>query len=405
MRKINKEEWSRFKLGELCSKLTDGSHNPAKGIEHSEFMMISSQNIHNDSLSLDDVRFLKEEDFLIENKRTEIKQGDILLTIVGSIGRCYVIKGNEGNLALQRSVAVMSVKEIVSPYYVRYYFIANQELLNRESHGVAQKGVYLKQLSEMNIPVPAPSTQSLIIHELDCICNIVETKKRQISDLDRLTQSLFFEMFGNPVQNEKNWPCKKLVELSEKITNGNTPKGGSQVYVDNGVMFLRSQNVWRNRMELDDVAYIDNATHAQMSGSSLRHNDILITKTGRINTENSSLGRAALYTGENNQANINGHVYLVRLGEGVVEHKFVLYILISEPYRELIRSVCVGGIDKRQLNRNHIEDFPIIVPPLDMQRKYVERIEKIEQQKKIISESLKDLEALLSKRMQYWFDS
>ena len=130
----------------------------------------------------------------------------------------------------------------------------------------------------------------------------------------------------------------------------------------------------------------------------------MITKTGRINTENSSLGRAAFYTGKDNQANINGHVYLVRLKEGIVLHKFVLYILISDPFRELIRSVCVGGIDKRQLNRNHIEEFPIIVPPLELQQEYVTRIKAIERQKRIINASLQVLETLQSKRMQYWFD-
>lgn len=133
------------------------------------------------------------------------------------------------------------------------------------------------------------------------------------------------------------------------------------------------------------------------------HNDLLITKTGRINTENSSLGRAALFEGEDRSANINGHVYLVRLKENMV-HKFVLYILISNSYRELIRKTCVGGIDKRQLNRDHIEDFPIIFPPLDMQKLYVKKIEKIEQQKEQLNSTISDLETLLASRMQYWFD-
>ena len=133
------------------------------------------------------------------------------------------------------------------------------------------------------------------------------------------------------------------------------------------------------------------------------HNDLLITKTGRINTENSSLGRTALFEGEDGSANINGHVYLVRLKKGMM-HKFVLYILISNAYRELIRKTCVGGIDKRQLNRNHIEDFPIIFPPMDLQSEYVKRVEIIEHQKSLLNSTVKDLETLLASRMQYWFD-
>ncbi len=139
------------------------------------------------------------------------------------------------------------------------------------------------------------------------------------------------------------------------------PKGGSENYVEEGITFFRSQNVWKDRLEMDDIAYIDADTHASMKRSSLKHGDILMTKTGRINTENSSLGRAALYMGEDDMANVNGHVYFIRL-KAEVNNKFVLRILVSPEYRDLIRSVCVGGIDKRQLNKEH-EEFPIICPP------------------------------------------
>lgn len=89
---------------------------------------------------------------------------------------------------------------------------------------------------------------------------------------------------------------------------------------------------------LDDVAYIDNETHFKMRKSSLQNKDILITKTGRINTENSSLGRAAIFIGKDNSANINGHVYLIRLEKGSI-HEFVLYILTTDEYRENILGV------------------------------------------------------------------
>lgn len=156
-------------------------------------------------------------------------------------------------------------------------------------------------------------------------------------------------------------------------------------------------------MDLDDVAFIDEATHKSLKKSALNHYDLLITKTGRVNTENSSLGRTALFEGEDGSANINGHVYLVRLKEGMV-HKYVLYILISNSYRELIRRTCVGGIDKRQLNKNHIEDFPIIFPPLPLQHLFAQRIEQIEHQKSEVQKAITDLETLLASRMQYWFE-
>ena len=187
-------------------------------------------------------------------------------------------------------------------------------------------------------------------------------------------------MFGDAVANPMNWPIKELKDLSVQINSGNTPKGGSENYVEEGIAFFRSQNVWKDCLKMDDIAYIDEETHAKMKKSSLKQGDILMTKTGRINTENSSLGRAALYMGEDDMANVNGHVYFIRL-KPEVNNKFVLRILVSDEYRDLIRSVCVGGIDKRQLNKEHIEDFPIICPPDYMVDKYVSFVDQVDKSK------------------------
>ena len=283
-----------------------------------------------------------------------------------------------------------------------YYWFKNIDFKNF-TRGGALPTLDIKTLKESTFPLPSLEEQTYIVSELNRINRLIEIKKSQLNDFEILSQSLFSEMFGDPVANNKGWEVKKLKDISCLICNGNTPKGGSEVYVDTGFLFLRSQNVWKNRIELGDVAYIDEATHKSLKKSSLKHNDLLITKTGRINTENSSLGRTALFVGEDNSANINGHVYLVRLKDGMV-HKYVLYILISNSYRELIRKTCVGGIDKRQLNKDHIEDFPIIFPPIELQKKYVERVELIEKQKEQVSSTIKDLETLLASRMQYWFD-
>ena len=137
-----KEGWEIKKLGEVCIKLTDGSHNPPKGIQHSNYIMLSSQNIFNDKVIYDDVRFLQEADFLREDKRTCVQEGDILLTIVGTIGRCAVFAGSK-NVTLQRSVAVLRPQENVLSRYLMYCLIGKNAYLNEEAHGIAQKGIYL----------------------------------------------------------------------------------------------------------------------------------------------------------------------------------------------------------------------------------------------------------------------
>lgn len=93
-------------------------------------------------------------------------------------------------------------------------------------------------------------------------------------------------------------------------------------------MFFRCQNVWRNHFDLSDVVYVNEETNSKMKGSVLKHNDLLVTKIGRLFTENSSLGRVALYEGEDGKANLSGNLSFIRLKPTVVP-KFILYILIS----------------------------------------------------------------------------
>ena len=233
-------------------------------------------------------------------------------------------------------------------------------------------------MRKMLIPSRNIEEQGKIVRILNKVQMLIE--KEQIEGYDELIKSRFVEMFGDPVHNPFGWSVKKLGDLSIQINSGNTPKGGEQVYVDKGITFFRSQNVWKDRLKMEDIAYIDETTHASMNRSSLKHGDILMTKTGRINTENSSLGRAALYMGKDDAANVNGHVYFIRL-KPEVNNKFILRILVSDEYRDYIRSVCVGGIDKRQLNKEHIEDFPIICPPKTMIENYIKFVEQVDKLK------------------------
>lgn len=269
-------------------------------------------------------------------------------------------------------------------------------------NGATRQKLTQAAMRQMKIPKRSMEEQKYIVNLLGKVAAIKEKRQREIDALDELIKARFVELFGDPVANSMKWPVKKLKDLSIQINSGNTPKGGSENYVEDGITFFRSQNVWKDRLEMDDIVYIDAETHARMKRSSLKHGDILMTKTGRINTENSSLGRAALYDGEDDMANVNGHVYFIRLKEGV-NNKFILRILVSPEYRDLIRSVCVGGIDKRQLNKEHIEDFPIIYPPSDMVDDYVKFVDQVDKSKVVVKKALDEAQLLFDSLMQEYF--
>ena len=293
-------------------------------------------------------------------------------------------------------VKVLRSKDENANYKYLYYALKNAKIPNTGYNR------HFKWLKNIQINYPTVEKQAEIVAILDKVSSVIRKREDELSVLDDLIKARFVEMFGDSVANPMKWPIKKLKDLSVQINSGNTPKGGSENYVEEGITFFRSQNVWKDRLEMDDIAYIDLKTHARMKRSSLKHGDILMTKTGRINTENSSLGRAALYMGQDDMANVNGHVYFIRLKEGV-NNKFILRILVSPEYRDLIRRVCVGGIDKRQLNKEHIEDFPIICPPKDMIDEYVSFVDQIDKSKAAVQKSLDETQMLFDSLMQEYF--
>ncbi|PTX61116.1 restriction endonuclease S subunit [Kordia periserrulae] len=341
-----------------------------------------------------------------------LKDGDIVIAMTDLAGDPKIlgvptIVKTEGKFLLQNQrvgkLIIKNEDRVFIPF-LKYALNRpeNKSYYKKFAGGGLQINVGKKEILNNKIPLPNLATQKRIANILDEADKLCQLNKKIIEKYDTLTQSLFLEMFGDPIENQKNWKVNRLKEISIKILSGNTPKGGSKVYVKNGITFFRSQNIWRNRIELDDVVYISQDIHNNMQKSSLKNGDILMTKTGRINTENSSLGRAAMFMGKDNSANINGHVYLIRLKENII-NEFVLFILTTYKYREYIRSVCVGGIDKRQINKTHLEEFPIISPPLKLQNEFAKRIQIIAQQKQQAQEALQKSEDLFNSLLQKAF--
>jgi type I restriction enzyme S subunit len=333
--------------------------------------------------------------------KIEINDGDVLISWSASLG---VYVWNRGKALLNQHIFKVAFDKVeIDKNYFVYAVKYKLDEMVRKTHGATMKHIVKKDFDATQIPYPSLREQAEIATILDKISMIIEVRKRELQLLDNLIKARFVEMFGDPVANPMHWPVKRLKELAIQINSGNTPKGGSENYVEKGITFFRSQNVWKDRLEMDDIAYIDEKTHESMKRSSLKHGDILMTKTGRINTENSSLGRAALYEGEDDMANVNGHVYFIRLKEGV-NNKFVLRVLVSPEYRDLIRSVCVGGIDKRQLNKEHIEEFPIIYPPSEMIDNYIEFVEQVNKSKVAVQKALDETQMLFDSLMQEYFN-
>ncbi len=193
-------EWPVSNLGDLCTFITDGSHNPPKGVEQSDFYMLSSRDIQNGKLTFEKPRYLNAQDFAVENKRTDVKVGDVLLTTVGTIGRTAIYNGTPEHVTFQRSVSVLRPnQQKISSKFLKYFLDSITEYLNREARGVAQQGIYLNQVRKLSVPIPPTDEQNKIVEvledhlsRLDASVAIADAMEKQSSSLRRsLLQAAF----------------------------------------------------------------------------------------------------------------------------------------------------------------------------------------------------------------------
>ena len=178
-------------MSDICRGITDGSHNPPKGIDYSEYLMLSSKNIVDDKITMDDPRYLSQDQFEIENKRTQITPGDVLLTIVGTVGRTAIVPENHPKIALQRSVCVLHPKkEIIDSYFLFYELKCMQEYIDSIAQGAAQRGIYLAQVSKLSLVVPDMKEQRLFVEFAEQSDKSKFELQQAIEKVDNLIKSL-----------------------------------------------------------------------------------------------------------------------------------------------------------------------------------------------------------------------
>jgi len=192
-----KDDWEMVKLGDICKKITDGSHNPPPE-GNGEYLMLSSKNIYNDSINFENPRKISKKGFDQENKRTEIKPGDVLLTIVGTIGRSLVVPESIQPITVQRSVAVLKPSSKIDSYYLSTILRTDpvfSEIQNK-AKGVAQKGIYLNDLKTLSIPLPDIDTQKNIVRLIYSEQKLIESNNSLIEIYEQKIKDRIKEVWG-----------------------------------------------------------------------------------------------------------------------------------------------------------------------------------------------------------------
>lgn len=187
--------WNMEKLSSICVSISDGSHNPPKGGEKSDYLMLSSKNIKDGVLSLEEPRYLSKDEFSLENKRTNVKKGDILLTIVGTIGRCCLFDSSK-NIVFQRSVAILKPNDTTNNLFLMYQMIMLRMVFENEAKGVAQKGIYLRQLGNIMVIVPPKWLQESFAQKILSIESQKQSINRSIAESQKLFDYTMDKYFG-----------------------------------------------------------------------------------------------------------------------------------------------------------------------------------------------------------------
>lgn len=385
------------RLGDVCIQITDGSHNPPMGIEKSNHLMLSSKNIDDDRITFNDPRYLSQQDFEAENKRTNIEPGDLLMTIVGTIGRVAIVPDNLTGICVQRSVAVLKPKpETVYNRFLMYYLQNMCPYLEQESRGVAQKGIYLKQLNNLTVILPPLDEQRKIAAVLDKVSDLIAKRRQQLDKLDELVKSRFIEMFGDPVTNPKGWPTCELSQHIIFLTSGS--RGWTKYFTDEGEYFITIKNVKNCRITLDDVQHIVPPNNAEAKRTRVQEGDLLISITA-------DLGRTGVVTKEiaNHGGYINQHLTCIRLNQSAVRSLYVAYYLESDAGKGQFQIKNQSAV-KAGLNFNSINTLRLMVPPVDLQNTFISFVEQTDKSKLAVQQGLQELEILKKSLMQEYFE-
>jgi type I restriction enzyme S subunit len=370
----------KYKLSEICSGITDGSHNPPTGVGYSEYLMLSSKNVFDDEITYEEPRYLSEEQFATEHKRTEIKYNDVLMTIVGTIGRTAIVTDNMPPITLQRSVAVLHpIENICLSRYLMYELRSKRRYFESEAHGVAQKGIYLKQLSNIIVDIPDKQCQIDRAQILDQIQSIIKKRSKEISKLDDLIKARFVELFGDPRLNPNGYPVHQLSDFIEFLTSGS--RGWAQYCVADGTeWFITIKNVKDCRISIDNMQPINAPNNAEARRTRVQEGDLLISITA-------DLGRTGVVTKEiaDHGAYINQHLTCIRLNRDVLEPLYVAYFMESSAGKEQFMSKNQSAV-KAGLNFNSINTLRLLIPPKTVQQEFltfVAQVDKSKLQKKI----------------------
>ena len=262
--------------------------------------------------------------------------------------------------------------DIINNRYLFWFLKGNTEYLNSLGRGATFKEISKQIVSSIVINVPSIEEQKKAVGVLEQVSGIIKMRKQELQVLDGLIKARFVEVFGNPVTNDKGWSTDSCKNLMKKIGSGATPKGGRESYCDEGISLIRSMNVYNNRFEYKDLAHITDEQAEQLDNVTIEKSDVLLNITG------ASVARCCVVPDDLLPARVNQHVSIIRCKENLLP-EFVCSMFTEDNYQRLLWNIATaGGATREAITKQQIEDLQLIVPPLDLQKQFMEFVNQVD---------------------------
>ena len=417
------DEWCEKPLRELVTKLVDGSHNPPPK-QDTGLPMLSARNIENNSIVFNEYRLISESAFKTEHARTRIMAGDVLLTIVGTIGRAAVVPESATPFALQRSVAVLSPRPELLPKFFVYQLQspAIQRYFEANARGTAQKGVYLKTLGQTPIQVTPIDQQKRIVAEIEkqfsrldeAVANLkrvkanlkrykaavlkaavegrlVETEAERARResrsfetgaqlLQRILETRRGQWKGKGKYKEpaapdttdlpelpEGWVWTTVEQMASLVEYGSSAKTSVD---SSGVPVLRMGNIVEGELRLDELKHLP-ANHDEFPKLLLKPGDLLFNRTNSPEL----VGKTAVYADSPKKCSFASYLIRVRLVDGAVPKLLTAYINSSHG-RTWVKSVVTQQVGQANVNGTKLQALCVPLPPEAEQHRIVAEIDR-----------------------------
>lgn len=397
-----KQGWEYKKLGDICNVINGlwtGKKEPFINVA-----VIRNTNFSKDcQLNLENVAYIDVEAKQFASRK--LLCGDIIIEKSGGsekqpVGRPILFNISDGDYSFSNFTSTLRIKEnakVDSSFLHKclYAFYLKGETFKLQSKTTGLHNLNMKGYLRSTIPLPPKSIQLAIVSELDKINELIRLKKEQLKDYDNLAQSIFYEMFGDPVENDKGFDTKRLDEVFPLITDGTHQTPTYTEDRENGYKFLSAKDVTSGSINWNNVKFIPAWLHDNLSKRlKPQKNDILLCKNG-------TTGICALVEDDDT---FDIYVSLALLRPNNLHNPKYLTYAINSPATKRQFDDSLKGIGVPNLHLKEIRRTIIIIPPLPLQQLFAQRIEQIERQKSEVTKAITDLETLLASRMQHWFE-